>query len=77
MTDAETIAKGLSEGRARAIMRLGPIFMKPRRGDAQFACTLVGRLIQWRPACSGGREYRLTPLGVEVREILLSERKHT
>ena len=71
--DVETIAKGLSPGRSRAVMGLTATFGKPQRGDAQFACTLVGRLVQWRRVGIGGREYRLTPLGLAVRAALLKD----
>lgn len=75
MTDAETIAKGLSKTQRKALTN----------GDFRdnHICAPYGnteRSLKNRELITRGDFVfyrRLTPLGLAVREILLSERKHT
>jgi hypothetical protein len=71
--DAETIAKGLSPARRRAVLVISGAFDMPPRGHAQWLSTMSNKLVQWRYSGKGHREYRLTPLGLAVRAILKGE----
>lgn len=71
--DAETIAKGLSPARQRAVLAIGGVFGIPPRGHAQWLGGMSASLVQWRYSGGGHRQYRLTPLGLAVRAILKGE----
>lgn len=75
--EAEYVAASLSPARRRAVLAISGAFDMPPRGHAQWLGTMSSRLVQWRHSPKGHREYRLTSLGQDVRQIFLANPTNT
>lgn len=76
-TDPKSIAERLTGAQRKAIRVMSGQFKQPPRGHAYWASTLTygDRLTEFRHEAwpSRTRLYRLTPLGLAVREHLLAK----
>jgi hypothetical protein len=72
MTDIYRIARGLSVPQKRSLLAFCECWRSSGKGNAS-GFALWGRgLAERRTRRSGGPEYRLTPLGLQVRAHLLA-----